>query len=172
MSPKLEAVLARLIKQLGPIYKTQAVKMPYIVDVLAQRVLGQPITGGTHRAWDHGVVTQEVYHGLGESPYFRLRQIEGRENQQRVCLVQTPECDLSEAEREIVDFVAREYGRMKPRDLGIFTKRMNPDIPPKGWGQNALARTDHEAYIHMGEPWQRFAEKLEALKPSDLADQS
>ena len=40
---KLKAVLARLCEQLGPITRTKAVKLPYLVDVVANQVLGHAI---------------------------------------------------------------------------------------------------------------------------------
>ncbi|HYU33237.1 MAG TPA: hypothetical protein VEW48_13840 [Thermoanaerobaculia bacterium] len=61
MNPRLRAVLARLCDRLGPMYKTQAVKLPYLVDVIAKNTLGHVIAGGTYQAWEHGVVTREVY---------------------------------------------------------------------------------------------------------------
>jgi hypothetical protein len=36
LPPRLEAVLARLCKRLGPMTKTKAVKLPYLVDVVAR----------------------------------------------------------------------------------------------------------------------------------------
>ena len=39
MNPKLSAVLARLCERLGPLFSTQAVKLPYLVDVGSGLVL-------------------------------------------------------------------------------------------------------------------------------------
>ena len=61
MNPRMTAVLARLCEQLGPLFKTQAVKLPYLVDVVAKSVLGHTIANGTYQAWEHGVVAREVY---------------------------------------------------------------------------------------------------------------
>src|SRR5436305_431780 len=61
MNPKLTAVLARLCERLGPLFSTQAVKLPYLVDVIANQVLGQPIANGTYQTWEHGVVAKEVF---------------------------------------------------------------------------------------------------------------
>ena len=61
MSPRFRAVLARLCERLGPMYKTQAVKLPYLVDVISNNLLGHVVAGGTYQAWEHGVVAREVY---------------------------------------------------------------------------------------------------------------
>ncbi len=44
LDPKLKAVLARLCEKRGSLFKTQAVKLPYLVDVVATHVLGESIT--------------------------------------------------------------------------------------------------------------------------------
>lgn len=61
MNPRLTAVLSRLCERLGPLFKTQAVKLPYLVDVVAGSVLGHAIADGTYQTWEHGVVAKEVY---------------------------------------------------------------------------------------------------------------
>jgi hypothetical protein len=49
LPPKLAAVLARLATQNGgSLTIAQAAVLPYLVDVVAMRVLGRPITGATH----------------------------------------------------------------------------------------------------------------------------
>src|SRR4051812_44426009 len=66
LPPKLEAVLIRLAK-IGPINMTHAVKLPYLVDVVANHVLGKPITEGHHEAWKWGVVTSEAWRYLSDA---------------------------------------------------------------------------------------------------------
>ncbi|HEV3460033.1 MAG TPA: hypothetical protein VHG32_26095, partial [Thermoanaerobaculia bacterium] len=75
---RLEAVMVRLCRGVR-LNKTQAVKLPYLVDVLATRHLGKAITEGRHEAWDHGVVTKQAWRHLdrcetGDS-VFRLKTV-------------------------------------------------------------------------------------------------
>ena len=63
LPPRLEAVMIRLCRGAN-LNKTQAVKLPYLVDVVATHVLGMPITEGSHQAWDHGVVTSQAWRHL------------------------------------------------------------------------------------------------------------
>ena len=53
---KLILVLERICERLGSVNKTQAVKLPYLVDTVAARVLGRPITSAAYETWRHGVV--------------------------------------------------------------------------------------------------------------------
>src|SRR3954447_22102207 len=74
LPPILEAVLVRLGRTTD-LNVTQAVKLPYLVDVIAMHILGRQITEGTHQAWDYGVVTSQIWHYLNKcdySPIFHL----------------------------------------------------------------------------------------------------
>ncbi len=57
---KTEAVLARLCERLGFLNKTQAVKLPYLVDVMAKHLLGRRLAETRFEAWDQGVVAPEI----------------------------------------------------------------------------------------------------------------
>ena len=172
LSPKLEAVLAELASRLGPMFKTQAVKLPYLVDVVARHALGRPITEGTHQTWEHGVVTKEVYrfvkyHEGGTR--FAVEPHEYSESGQTIRLKGEVPATLTDPEKAIVDYVAAEYGSLSMEQLGLLTKRMNTERAPEEWGSNHEARVDEEAYLRMSLAWQDLAERLSNL---DLEDQS
>ena len=59
LPPKLEAVLIRLGRA-ATLNVTQAVKLPYLMDVIAVHVLGRRITEASHKTWDKGIVTNEA----------------------------------------------------------------------------------------------------------------
>jgi hypothetical protein len=50
LPPKLAAVMTRLARRAGPagLPPSHLATLPYLVDVVAMRVLGRPITEGTH----------------------------------------------------------------------------------------------------------------------------
>jgi uncharacterized phage-associated protein len=126
--PRLEAVLARLCQKLGSLYKTQAVKLPYLVDVISAAELGHRITEATLEAWKQGVVAREAWVGVTYPPKGCLLRVERPEYDEgwTITLQGTPPERLSEEEIRVVDRVAGEYGRMSAQDLGTLT---NDPIP-------------------------------------------
>ena len=164
LSPKLAAVLARLCERLGPLYTTQAVKLPYLVDVVANHVLGRPIAGGTYETWEHGVVTREIFRFVkyeSSAPVFRLEKHAFSESGKRIALAGGPlHTRLTPKELEVVDFVAQEYGRMPVEQLGHLTKRLNTEVGPDGWGTNRRAAMDEDAYLRLSPDWQELCERI------------
>lgn len=159
LPPKLEAVLVRLVEH-GNLNKTQAVKLPYLVDVVARRVLGMAITEGHHQAWEHGVVTAEVWRHLDrsdDSSAFTLEPVPFSE-EKRVRLTEGSEraTALTEDELRIVDSVIAEFAETPAGELGRMTKRMNPQIT--SWGRNGVADTGSDAYDRMSLDYQEMSE--------------
>jgi uncharacterized phage-associated protein len=168
LSPKLEAVLIRLGKAV-PLNVTQAVKLPYLVDVVAVHVLGRRITEGTHQAWDYGVVTKEVWHYLDkcEDPsVFHLDPVPWSEEKRVVIDAEEPASELMPEEQQIVDFVAQELAAIRAGDLGRLTKFMNPDI--SSWGSNRAADLGPHAYDRMTEDYQRMASQAASVTLDQL----
>jgi uncharacterized phage-associated protein len=167
LPPKLKAVLIRLgkTKQLNV---TQAVKLPYLVDVVSMHVLGRRITEGHHKAWDHGVVTREVWHFLtkrDDSPVFHLEAVPFSEEMRVVIDADEPQA-LSPAEEAIVDFVARELV-LRAGELGRLTKFMNPGIP--SWGQRDYAASvGEDAYERLSPDYREMAEQVASLTLDQL----
>lgn len=139
LDPKMEAVLARLIVESpnGELAKTQAVKLPYLVDVVAQHVLGHRITSGHYAPWAHGVVATEVYDLITSARYggeplagmpFEVYEPPGFEDRQTVTLAGEAPDLLTEEEAEVVAFVAIQYARLDASRMGQLTKQMNPHI--------------------------------------------
>ncbi|HEY2739444.1 MAG TPA: type II toxin-antitoxin system antitoxin SocA domain-containing protein [Thermoanaerobaculia bacterium] len=174
LNPKLEAVLARLCERLGVLTKTKAVKLPYLVDVVASQELGHRITEGTHQTWDYGVVTREVFSFIshnrrGQGP-FVVEPHDYSEGGQQVRLRAQGQPDLlSREEQAIVDAVAIRYGRLDAESLGKLTKRINTHMEPEAWGSNHAAAVDEDAYARLADGWQAFCELLPDL---DLTDES
>jgi uncharacterized phage-associated protein len=173
---KLTAVLARLCERLGSIFSTQAVKLPYLVDVVARQVLGQPIANATYQTWEHGVVAREVFrfikHEAGSgSDLFRIEPHPYSESGKRIGLAvgASPGPVLSKDELAIVDFVADEYGHIAPEQLGYLTKRLNTEMPPEAWGTNRAAAVDEDAFLRLNPEWQQLCERIGA---ADLDDRS
>ncbi len=157
LPPKLEAVMARLFERLGPAMgKTAAVKLPYLVDVVAQHALGRSITEGTHQTWSLGVVTSEVYqfmtHGMGADFVFNIKP-----------------GALSYQEQEVVDYVVDSYGEMDATGLGALTKALNTELEASEWGANLAAETGEDAYARLAPEWQSLYGKLQWI---DLSDES
>jgi uncharacterized phage-associated protein len=173
LSPKLSAVLARLCERLGPLYTTQAVKLPYLVDVVANHVLGRSIAGGTYEAWEHGVVTREVFRFVkyeDPGPVFRIEQHAFSESGKRIALAgRASGAVLTAEEVGVVDLVAQEYGRLPVEQLGHLTKRLNTEIRPDGWGTNRRAAIDEDAYLRLSPGWQDLCERIAT---EDLDDRS
>ena len=169
---KLEAVLVRLCERLGPLFKTHAVKLPYLVDVVSQHELGRRITEGTHQTWEHGVVTREVFgfitHGPLPGTPFRIESHPFSESGKRISLEEdVREEVLDSKELAIVDFVADEYGRLPAEQLGRVTKRLNSELALEQWGSNVPARVDEEAWLRLDPHWQDLCETLASVNLDD-----
>jgi len=168
LSPRLEAVLARLCTRLGPLLTTRAVKLPYLIDVLAQHHLGAPITGGTHQTWDYGVVTAEVWsyiqkNGDGNGP-FEVSEHRFSEGGKQICLAREMEKNILKPEEEaIVDYVAENYGAVDATSLGKLTKALNTQLDVRAWGKNHAASVDEDAYARLSRSYQAFANRLPDL---------
>lgn len=156
LDPKLEAVMAALLEQTGQLFKTQAVKLPYLVDVVASHVLGRRLTQGHYEAWQHGVVATEVYDLVTNARFggealegtpFQVTEPRGFEDRQVLELAAGGPDILDEDEREVIDFVAVQYGDLAPGRLGHLTKRMNPHIRrwPAAGKQVHFDQTAYEA---------------------------
>jgi uncharacterized phage-associated protein len=158
LPPKLEAVLIRLGRD-RRLNLTQAVKLPYLVDVVARHLLGEPITEGTHQAWEMGVVTREAWHYLKkrqDSPTFHLEDVP-TSDEKRLVVDAEGEDVLTPDERAVVDAVADEFAGFQAGELGRLTKLMNPDI--RAWGPtNRPASLGEDAYERLSEDYQGMAE--------------
>lgn len=171
LPPRLEAVMVRLCLH-GKLNKTQAVKLPYLVDVIATRHLGRPITEGQHEAWGYGVVTKQAWRhldrcGSGDS-VFRLKAVPHSEEQRVELLPDASGLDdlLTDEERAIVDYVRDTYGSVPATDLGKMTKIMNPEI--SRWGANLRADTGPDAYARMSPEYQEMAKRAASISDGDL----
>lgn len=171
LPPRLEAVMVRLCRGVR-LNKTQAVKLPYLVDVVAMHHLGKPITEGRHEAWDYGVVTREAWRHLdqceaGES-VFRLKAVQHSEEKRVEVLPATGRLDdrLTDGERAIVDFVRDTYGSMPAAELGRMTKIMNPEVDC--WGGNLRADTGSNAYDRMTPEYQEMARRVASITDEEL----
>jgi uncharacterized phage-associated protein len=167
LPPKLEAVLIRLAKA-ASLNVTQAVKLPYLVDVVAMHVLGRRITEGHHKAWEHGVVTREVWHYLTKSvgsPVFHLESVPLSEETLVVIDAAEPPV-LSPEEQEVVDFVAHELV-LKAGELGRLTKFINPGI--SAWGKRDLAASvEPDTYERLSPNYREMAEQAASLTLDQL----
>ena len=158
LPPMLETVLIRLGKA-ARLNVTQAVKLPYLVDVIATHLLGAPITEGTHETWAYGVVTSEVWHYLDKqehSPILHLEPVPLHEDKRVVIDVERSAAELTPEQGRIVDFVAEELA-VRAVDLGRITKFMNPEI--SSWGSaNRRANLGPDAFERLSDDYQRMAE--------------
>ena len=171
LPPRLEAVMVRLCRGVK-INKTQAVKLPYLVDVLATHHLGRPITEGQHEAWDYGVVTKQAWRHLdrcesGDS-VFRLKAVQHSEEKRVELLPAAKGLDnrLTPPERAIVDFVRETYGSVPASELGKMTKVMNPEIDC--WGGSLRADTGLDAYDRMAPEYQEMAKRVASITDEEL----
>ena len=173
LSPKLGAVLARLCQCLGPLFSTQAVKLPYLVDVVASQILGQPIANGTYQTWEHGVVTREVFRFIRQEAQgggtFHVEPHRYSESGKRISLAADVDFSsaLSPEELAVVDFVADEYGHIAPEQLGHLTKRLNTEMPPQAWGTNKIATVGPDAFLRLGSEWQSLCQKISEANLDD-----
>lgn len=174
LPPKLEAVLVGLCrKSPRPLSITQTVKMPYLVDVLAQQVLGRRITEGHHEAWQYGVVTSEAWHHLQNLPpgaHFVVTPVPYSEEIRVEASDASPVNGLSEEEERIVEFVAEEYAYVSALALGELTKRMNPQV--SSWGGNRAADVGGDAYERMSPDYLEMVDSISALSLRQLRESS
>ena len=165
MNPRLRAVLGRLCERLGPMFKTQAVKLPYLVDVISNHALGHTIADGTYQTWEHGVVTKEVYrfieHEAEGDELFRVEPHAFSEGGKKIALARAARHEsLSPEEIAVVDTVADLYGSIAPEELGHLTKQMNTEIPPDAWGSNRSASIGEDAFLRLSLDWQRLYARI------------
>jgi len=161
---KLEAVLVRLCRgRLEPLHITQAVKLPYLADVLAQRVLGRPITEGSHETWQYGVVTAEAWHHfLDPAAPFAVTAVPFPEGRRVTVDEEADDSALDADEKRIVDYVLDEYGACTASELGFMTKFMNPRVRSRGTSRRS-ADVHDEAYLRMTPEYQEMAQTIESL---------
>lgn len=169
LKPKLEAVLIRLCRGRS-LNKTQAVKLPYLVDVVAMHDLGHQITESTHQTWDHGVVASEAWHYFDRCEVvagLRLEPVPWSEKENRVVAeIEEPSGLLATEEQSIVDFVKAHYASKTARELGKLTKFMNPKASK--WGSNQLADLGQEAYDRMSPSYRRMVARIESITLDEL----
>ena len=167
---KLEAVLARLSEKAGPLTKTQAVKLPYLVDVVAQHALGRPIAQGRYETWELGVVTREVYAFMTYSEgddWLAVENHDYSEGGRQLRLKQGRMSPLSPDELVVVDLVADEFSRLDASRLGLLTKSLNTHLRPEVWGSNHTPELGEDAYARLAAGWLRFFEALPSLDIDD-----
>ena len=159
LDPKLLAVLGRLCEKLGVLTKTQAVKLPYLVDVAAKAVIGSEVTHSRYEAWALGVVCVEAWGATKngeETGVLSVEEVPYSEfDSKRIRLAGTIPPVLSQDELAVVDYIAEEFGSLDFIELGMVTKRMNVEIPLEQWGSNKAPRVDSESFSRMGASWQR-----------------
>lgn len=174
LAPKLEAVLAQLCTKIGPLAKTKAVKLPYLVDIVAQHHLGRPVTGSDHQTWDYGVVTREVYrfltHGSSDDR-FVIEDSPYSEGAVQIRFIGEPISVLTQEESAVVDAVAEIYGSLDAFSLGAMTKSLNTDLSRSDgepvWGSNHRAHIGEDAYGRLSESRRDLFQQLQALDFSD-----
>lgn len=169
---KLEAVLAELCSRLGTITITKAVKLPYLVDVVAEHVLGRRITEGTFQTWDYGVVTREVWDLVKEGgrPRFKVGEHFYSEGGRTVALTEdsAPEV-LSPEELAVVAYVVEQFGHLNAAELGDLTKCLNPQLAPEEWGSNQRPSTGEDAFARLSPTWLDLWRRLPDLDFSDAS---
>jgi hypothetical protein len=174
LNPKLEGVLVRLCQKLGPMTITRAVKIPYLVDVLANHYLGRSITDSTHETWDYGVVTKEVWSYIqsGGDIYgtFDVTEHNFSEGGKQIAFVGEPDEDLNSEEEAVVDLAANIFGHIDAASLGKLTKSLNTHFDARVWGNNHRASVDEDAYARLSESYQAFCGKLPYLDFSNEKD--
>lgn len=167
---KLEAVIARLCQE-SPLSMTHAVKLPYLVDVMAKRALGCEIIGATYETWDYGVVAKEAWALLHYPPASLSVQVLGCSEAGFCVSSKSLPSVLSRDEEAVVDLVAEKYRQMSASALGALTKEMNPQVPEDAWGSNLRASTGEEAYFRLSVEWNHTRLNL-LLHNCDFDDRS
>ncbi len=167
LDPKLAAVLARLCEKRGALTKTQASKLPYLVDVVANHVGGKRITNASHENWRFGVVASDVWYFAkpGVDGPFQVVEQSYAEGRVLISLAAGPIGGLSSDEQVVVDFVADEFGDLDYEDLGKLTKAMNLEVT--SWGSNGAAKIDEDAYARLVGRWDLVLKKIEQCDTDD-----
>jgi len=172
LPPKLEAVLIRLGRA-ASLNVTQAVKLPYIVDLVAVHVLGRRITEASHEAWDKGVVASEAWHYMTkceDSTSLHLEPVPFSEEKKLVVDAEADDGALTPDEAAIVDAVAEGFAHIRAADLGRLTKLVNPDIT--AWGSNQPGGLTEDAYERLDGDYQAMAEAVSRITLEQLAARS
>jgi len=174
--PKQWAVLAELARQLQGLYRTQAVKLPYLVDLVSVGVLGHPMTEARYQAWKQGVVAPEIWKTLKHDDGGRLFEPSDKDDPHPLYRLRPERAEelgsrLTEEERKIVTYVAREFGHMPQGELGQLTKSLNPEISKWGglWMFSPTVEPSEDSYARLSPACQDFLRRLPTM---DLDDQS
>lgn len=169
---KLEAVLAEICSRLGTITITKAVKLPYLVDVVAEHALGRRITEGTFQTWEYGVVTREVWDLAkeGGGDRFRVGEHLYSEGGRTVALTDGLEpAGLTAEELAVVGYVVEQYGHLDAGELGDLTKSLNPELATEEWGSNRTASTGEDAFARLSPTWLDLWRSLSDLDFDDAS---
>lgn len=159
LNSTLEAVVAHLCKRLGRLSTTQAVKFPYLIDIIAKHHLGTTVCRASYEAWGHGVVAREVYYGVNSSKL--LTVAETKKGTGKVIRCDKESQELPAEVMEIIDYVADQYGGMPIKELGLLTKRLNPHV--KKWGLNASISVSEDQYVRLAPNWQAMCRRIEKM---------
>jgi uncharacterized phage-associated protein len=152
------------------------VKLPYLVDVIATKILGRPITEGRHEAWQFGAVTKEAWNyleGCGPSSTpFHVAHAKRIDDQ--IVRVEAASADvgLSPDEEDIVDFVSREFSDVFATELGFMTKAMNPSIATWVTARHLPVDMGPDAYDRLTAEYQSIARLAASVSLETLREKS
>lgn len=111
-------VLRYFLEERGALNHTRLLKLAYLADLSARRLLGRPISTFSYYFHHHGPFDPGLYDAVGELKRAgwaeeRLEYYSGRKYEQRVSWTgPSGPASFSPAEREILEHVTRTYARM------------------------------------------------------------
>jgi hypothetical protein len=111
-------VLGYFLEDRGTLNHTRLLKLAYLADLSARRLLGRPITAFEYYFHHHGPFDSSLYGALGELKQAgladeRTEYYSDRKYEQRVTWTGgTRPAAFTAAEREILDYVTRTYAQM------------------------------------------------------------
>ncbi len=136
---KFVAALGILLERCGPMTKLKIVKLLYLADRRHFNVYGRPVIGDRYIRMGLGpvpTVSKELIDQLEEDVMLHIRPaVEGKElakyfkvdrkhKYPLISLGKAPSCDsLSESDVETLEWVAKEYGKLKASSLVNITHR-------------------------------------------------
>lgn len=111
-------VLRYFLQERGALNRTRLLKLAYLADLSARRLLGRPISAFSYYFHHHGAFDPALYDALGELERAglaeeRLEYYSDRKYEQRVSWTgSSGPASFSPAEREILEYVTRTYAQM------------------------------------------------------------
>jgi uncharacterized phage-associated protein len=127
---KIGNLLIYLAQNIDKLYKTKALKLLYIIDEMAIKTYGVPVTWLEYKAWMHGPVAEEIFdnvNNIENSPFKEYIAIEKPTKNNSIIIANKKfdDGEFSDAEMDLIDTIIKQYGNYSATELTDLLHKEN-----------------------------------------------